>query len=76
MSKSYKFVRDVDNSEETHVLRRTMIETMGYNFMEDGVDSLMTTMCTNRILTEVLNDYGRDEGEADNERYNTRYGRD
>ena len=55
--------------DEVHVLRRLMVDTMPYNFMEDMVHYLMTTMCTNRTLPDILNDYGRDEGEAENERY-------
>ena len=74
--KSYKFFRYIENLEEAHVLRKMMVETMGYYFTGDGVDCLMTTMCTDRTLLEVLNNYGRYEGEADDERYNARYGRD
>ena len=57
-------------------MRRMMVETMGYNFTEDGVDCIITTMCTNRNLTDVLNDYRRDEVEANDERYNAQYGWD
>ena len=57
-------------------MRRMIVDTIGYNFTEDGLDCLMTTMCTNMTLLDVLNDYERDEGEADDERYDTRYGRD
>ena len=67
--KSYKFVRDINNLEEAHVLRRIMVKTMGYNFMEDAVDCIMNTMCTNRTLLDILKNYGRDEGEANDERY-------
>ena len=75
-SRSYECVRDIDNLEEAHILRRMMVETMGYNFTEDGVDCIITTMCTNRNLTDVLNDYRRDEVEANDERYNAQYGWD
>ena len=74
--KSYKFVRDINNLEEAHVLRRMMVDTMGYEFTEDGVDCLMTTMCTKRTLPDILNDYKRDEGEADDDCYDARYVRD
>ena len=54
-------------------MRRMMVDTMGYEFTEDGVDCLMTTMCTNRTLPDILNDYKRDEGEADDDCYDARY---
>ena len=57
-------------------MRRMMVDTMGYDFTEDGVDFLMTTMCTNRTLPDVLNDYERDEGEAEDDCYDARYVRD
>ena len=48
---------------------RIMVKTMGYDFMEDAVDCIMNTMCTNRTLLDILKNYGRDEGEANDERY-------
>ena len=75
-SKSYKFVRDIDNSEEAYFLRRMMVETMGYYSTEDRVYCPMTNMCTNRTLPGVLNDYGRYEVEADDEHYDAQYVRD
>ena len=75
-SKSYKFIRDIDNLEEAPVLIRMMVDTTGEYFTEDRVDCLMTTMCTNMTLPEILDNYGRDEGDADDELYDARYGWD
>ena len=57
-------------------MRRMMVDTTGYDFTEYRVDCLMTTMCTDRTLPDILNYYVRDEGGADDKCYGAQYSRD
>ena len=53
-SQEYK---DYLNSEETKLLTKMMKQEMGRDFQDDAVDCLMTTMCTDRPLPTILNDF-------------------
>eukprot|EP00566_Odontella_aurita_P007066 CAMPEP_0113539014 /NCGR_PEP_ID=MMETSP0015_2-20120614/7689_1 /TAXON_ID=2838 /ORGANISM="Odontella" /LENGTH=746 /DNA_ID=CAMNT_0000438659 /DNA_START=127 /DNA_END=2367 /DNA_ORIENTATION=+ /assembly_acc=CAM_ASM_000160 len=51
-----------NSSDEAEVLGTMMVETMGRDFMDNAVDCLMTTLCTDRPLPDPIDDY---RGELD-----------
>jgi len=50
------------NSKEANTLKTIMVEELGNDFSNNVHDCLMTTMCTDRKLPEILDDYGRSNG--------------
>eukprot|EP00565_Helicotheca_tamesis_P002243 CAMPEP_0185738278 /NCGR_PEP_ID=MMETSP1171-20130828/32455_1 /TAXON_ID=374046 /ORGANISM="Helicotheca tamensis, Strain CCMP826" /LENGTH=619 /DNA_ID=CAMNT_0028409445 /DNA_START=55 /DNA_END=1911 /DNA_ORIENTATION=- len=47
-----------NTSEEANILRTLMVEELGNDFTDNIHDCLMTTMCTDRKLPDILADYG------------------
>ena len=57
-TKSPEYIRNYVKSHESQELDRLM-ESMGGDFRDQGEDCLMTAICNDGDLPEILNDYGK-----------------
>jgi len=62
-----------NETEEVKTLRKMMVDTMGRDFSGNVVDCLMTSICTDRPLPDVISDYGNASSEKESE-YAEKYG--
>lgn len=58
--KSPEYIKRFVKSKESKDLNKLM-DTLGGDFRDQAEDCLMTTICNDRDLPDVLDDYGRDE---------------
>jgi hypothetical protein len=65
--------QNYNNSISVLKIRQMMEQTLGKNFEYDAVDCLMTTICTDRKLPNMLNDYHNKNGVESND-FAQRYG--
>jgi FAD binding domain/Histidine phosphatase superfamily (branch 2) len=63
---SSKEYQDFYNSEESHAIRRLLLNELGLsNPTGSLLDCLMTAMCTDRALPPILDDYGKENQDDD-----------
>jgi len=60
--KSGDYVKEYVKSKESRELNGLMRDALGGEFRDSATDCLMTTICNDRELPEILDDYGKDDG--------------
>jgi len=57
---SKDYLNQFVNSEESRILNELMENELGGNFQTSALDCMMSTICTDRQLPLILDDYGKD----------------
>lgn len=57
-----------NNSKEAETLRKMMVKELGNDFAEEAIDCLMTTICTDRPLPPIVDDFKKEEDGRDRRR--------
>mmetsp|Transcript_14466 Transcript_14466/g.27210 ORF Transcript_14466/g.27210 Transcript_14466/m.27210 type:complete len:715 (+) Transcript_14466:2394-4538(+) len=74
--KSREYIEQYVKSQESQEMNRIMERLGGGNFREQAQDCLMTTICNDRDLPSILDDYGRDdENDSGNDSHNQYFDR-
>ena len=71
--KSDAYIQRFEKSKESQDLRKMMVDHLGVDtdvFQMEGQDCMMTAICNDRDLPDILNDCGKDDGERNFDRMN------
>jgi len=75
---SVEYIRLYGNeNEEAQVMKRMMETELGGDFQSSAHDCMMSTICTDRVLPDILNDYGKGNANGDDDyedTYSSAYG--